>query len=47
MRSGNKKKIRPRPLSEASALLGFSAPSAFSRWHRQGFGVSAAQRRSG
>ena len=35
-----------RPLSEVSALLGFSAPSAFSRWYRQGFGVSAAERRS-
>ena len=35
-----------RPLSEVSALLGFSAPSAFSRWYRQSFGVSAAQRRS-
>lgn len=30
-----------RPLAEVSALLGFSAPSAFSRWHRQRFGVSA------
>jgi len=35
-----------RPLAEVSALLGFSAPSAFSRWYRQGFGESAAQRRS-
>ena len=35
-----------RPLSEVSALLGFSAPSAFSRWYRQAFGASAAQRRS-
>jgi nucleoside-diphosphate-sugar epimerase len=34
-----------RPLAEVSALLGFSAPSAFSRWYRQGFGESAAQRR--
>jgi len=34
-----------RPLSDVSALLGFSAPSAFSRWYRQGFGASAAQRR--
>lgn len=34
-----------RPLSEIAALLGFSAPSAFSRWYRQRFGVSAAQRR--
>ena len=36
-----------RPLSEISALLGFSAPSAFSRWYRQSFGLSAAQRRAG
>jgi len=27
-----------RSLTEVSALLGFSAPSAFSRWHRQQFG---------
>lgn len=33
-----------RPLTEVSALLGFSAPSAFSRWHRQQFGVTARQR---
>jgi transcriptional regulator GlxA family with amidase domain len=30
-----------RSLTEVSALLGFSAPSAFSRWHRQQFGVAA------
>ena len=30
-----------RPLAEVSVLLGFSAPSAFSRWHRHRFGVSA------
>lgn len=30
-----------RPLSEIAVLLGFSAPSAFSRWYRQRFGVSA------
>jgi AraC-like DNA-binding protein len=33
-----------RPLSEVSALLGFSAPSAFSRWHRHRFGVTAGSR---
>ncbi|MBL8326612.1 MAG: AraC family transcriptional regulator ligand-binding domain-containing protein [Rubrivivax sp.] len=27
-----------RPLADLAALLGFSAPSAFSRWHRQRFG---------
>lgn len=35
-----------RPLAEVSGLLGFSAPSAFSRWYRQHYGVSAAQRRA-
>ena len=30
-----------RPLGEVSALLGFSAPSALSRWHRQCFGTAA------
>lgn len=29
-----------RTLTEVSALLGFSAPSAFSRWHRQQFGIA-------
>jgi len=33
-----------RPLGEVSALLGFSAPSAFSRWHRNRFGASARSR---
>ena len=32
-----------RPLAEVSALLGFSAPSAFSRWHRQRFGTAARE----
>jgi AraC-like DNA-binding protein len=37
-----------RPLTEVAALLGFTAPSAFSRWYRGSFGVSAArQRRAG
>ena len=30
-----------RTLTEVSTLLGFSAPSAFSRWHRQQFGAAA------
>jgi len=34
-----------RSLTDVSALLGFSAPSAFSRWHRQAFGASARQAR--
>lgn len=29
-----------RPLADISALLGFSAPSSFSRWYRQQFGAS-------
>ncbi|HSV82877.1 MAG TPA: AraC family transcriptional regulator ligand-binding domain-containing protein [Ramlibacter sp.] len=36
-----------RPLAEVSALLGFSAPSAFSRWHRMRFNASALQRQRG
>ncbi|WP_353946650.1 AraC family transcriptional regulator [Streptomyces sp. HUAS MG91] len=39
-----------RSLTEISGLLGFSAPSAFSRWFRDQFGVSAREwraRRSG
>lgn len=30
-----------RSLAEVGALLGFAHPSAFSRWHRQHFGVAA------
>ena len=33
-----------RPLSEVSDLLGFAAPSAFSRWHRSQFGTAARSR---
>ncbi len=35
-----------RPLTEVAALLGFTAPSAFSRWYKTSFGASAAQRRA-
>ncbi|HEU5297265.1 MAG TPA: AraC family transcriptional regulator [Burkholderiaceae bacterium] len=35
-----------RPLSEISELLGFSAPTAFSRWHRKQFGVAPRRLRS-
>lgn len=35
-----------RPLTEVAALLGFTAPSAFSRWYRGSFGASAARRRA-
>ena len=34
-----------RPLTEVAALLGFSAPSVFSRWYRGSFGASAARQR--
>jgi AraC-like DNA-binding protein len=34
-----------RPLADVAALLGFSAPSAFSRWHRQRHGAAARDRR--
>ena len=36
---------RGRPLAEVSSLLGFAAPSGFSRWYRRQFGASATQRR--
>ncbi|HMN77022.1 MAG TPA: AraC family transcriptional regulator [Burkholderiaceae bacterium] len=35
-----------RPLGEVAAQLGFSAPSAFSRWYTASSGVSAARRRA-
>ena len=34
-----------RPLSQVAELLGFSALSAFSRWHKQQFGEVAGRRR--
>jgi AraC-like DNA-binding protein len=38
---------RQRTLAEISALLGFAAPSGFSRWYKQQFGKTAADVRSG
>ena len=38
---------RQRTLAEISALLGFAAPSGFSRWYKQQFGNTAADARSG
>jgi AraC-like DNA-binding protein len=35
-----------RPLAEVSLLLGFSAPSAFSRWYRQRFKVTPSAQRA-
>lgn len=35
-----------RPLTEVAALLGFSAPSGFSRWYRAQFGCSAKESRA-
>jgi len=37
---------RHRPLSEVSSLLGFTAPSGFSRWYRQRFAITAAEARA-
>ena len=37
-------KDRSHSLSDISSLLGFSSPSAFARWHRQQFGVTARSR---
>jgi len=36
-----------RPLIDVAALLGFSAPSGFSRWYQGQFGCSPSQSRSG
>jgi AraC-like DNA-binding protein len=36
-----------RPCTEVADLLGFSALSAFSRWHKNHFGFTLTQRRSG
>jgi AraC-like DNA-binding protein len=36
---------RRRTLAEVSSLLGFSAPSAFSRWYRRRFGGTASAQR--
>lgn len=35
-----------RPLTDVAALLGFSAPSGFSRWYQAQFGCSPSQARS-
>ncbi len=37
---------RHRPLADVSSLLGFSAPSGFSRWHRRQFGVTPSASRT-
>ena len=36
-----------RPLTEVAELLGFTAPSSFSRWYQSQFGRSAKESRSG
>ena len=33
-----------KPLNEVASLLGFSATSAFSRWYRQTFKITALDR---
>ena len=35
-----------RTLAEISGLLGFAAPSGFSRWYRQQFGTTASVSRA-
>ena len=45
--SGHYLEESDRPLAEVSELLGFSALSAFSRWHRAHYGCSASDRRKG
>jgi AraC-like DNA-binding protein len=35
-----------RPLAEVSALLGFAAPSGFSRWYRRQFGITPSVSRA-
>jgi len=37
---------RSRSLADVSALLGFAAPSGFSRWYRRAFGGTASDRRT-
>ena len=37
-------KDRSQSLADISSLLGFSSPSAFARWHRHQFGVTARSR---
>ena len=37
---------RKRSLAQISSLLGFSARSGFSRWHKQQFGTTAAEMRA-
>ena len=34
-------------LADVAHLVGFSAPSAFSRWHKRHFGFTLMQRRNG
>ena len=36
-----------RRLTKVADLLGFSAPSAFSRWHKRHFGFTLTERRNG
>jgi AraC-like DNA-binding protein len=38
---------RGRSLAEVSSMLGFAAPSGFSRWYKRQFGASASTRRKG
>ena len=40
-------KATRRRLTDVADLLGFSALSAFSRWHKRHFGFTLTERRSG
>src|SRR5215471_13659140 len=40
-------KDKHRSLADVSAMLGFSAPSGFTRWYRRQFGTAPSERRAG
>jgi len=40
-------KDRARSLAEVSSMLGFAAPSGFSRWYRRNFSSAPTARRKG
>jgi AraC-like DNA-binding protein len=44
---GNKVEGNKGRLTDVADLLGFSAPSAFSRWHKRHFGFTLTDRRTG
>jgi AraC-like DNA-binding protein len=40
-------KDKQRTLADVSSMLGFSAPSGFTRWYRRQFGAAPSERRAG